>query len=181
MNRIIRASYCIPFGLLKIVCLKIFHLKDFSAPLIGIISPLTEITLEHGAKLSIGKLFKMRDGAKIRVRRGAVCILGNNVSINSFNIIVCRERIEIGNDVQLGPNVFIYDHDHDFRAQGGLKAMKYKTGAVYIGNNVWIGANSVILRGTRIGDNSVVGAGSVLKGTYQPNSIIIQKRNEYVR
>jgi len=42
--------------------------------------------------------------------------------------------------------------------------------------NCWIGANTVILRGTTIGDNSVIGAGCVLKGEYPAGAIIIQKR-----
>lgn len=45
-----------------------------------------------------------------------------------------------------------------------------------IGKNCWIGANTVILRGTTIGDNSVIGAGCVLKGEYPAGAIIIQKR-----
>ena len=48
--------------------------------------------------------------------------------------------------------------------RAGFAAMKYKTAPVEIGNNVWIGANCVILRGTKIGDNCVVAAGSVIKG-----------------
>ena len=128
----------------------------------------------------IGKKFKMRDGAKIRVRKGAVCIIGNNSSINSNNMIACHERIEIGDDVQLSPNVQIYDHDHDFRAEGGVKAGKFKTAPVKIGNNVWIGANTVILRGTEIGENCVIGAGCVVKGIIPSNSIVIDNRNQEI-
>ena len=45
-----------------------------------------------------------------------------------------------------------------------------------IGKNCWIGANTIILKGTIIGDNCVVGAGCVLKGKYPDSTIIIQKR-----
>jgi len=47
----------------------------------------------------------MRDGAKLRVRKGAVCIIGENSSINTNDVITCHERIEIGNDVIMSPNV----------------------------------------------------------------------------
>ena len=53
---------------------------------------------------------------------------------------------------------------HDYRAEGGVAAMRFKTAPVVIGNNVWIGANTMILRGTTIGDNSVVGGEAVIKG-----------------
>ena len=152
---------------------------NFKGPVISLVSPFSEITIS-GGKLSIGKAFKMRDGAKIRVRKGAECIIGNNVSVNFNNMIACHERVVIGDNVQLSPNVQIYDHDHDFRAAGSLAAMKYKTSPIDIGNNVWIGANTVILRGTKIGDNCVVGAGCVLKGNFPANSVIVQKRQTSV-
>lgn len=178
MNKYVRALVCVPCGMLKMAWTKLFHLRTFSGPVISLVSPYTEITMERGAELRIGKNFKMRDGAKIRVRKEAVCVIGNNSSVNCNNMIACRNRIEIGDDVQLSPNVQIYDHDHDFRAEGGMKAKKYKTSPVKIGNNVWIGANTVILRGTEIGDDCVIGAGCVLKGVYEPGLVVVQKREE---
>lgn len=181
MNKYVRAAVCAPCGMIKMAWTKLCHPTSFAGPIISLISPFTEITMDRGAKLKIGRGFKMRDGAKLRVRKGATCIIGNNSSINCNNMIVCRERIEIGNDVMFSPNVQIYDHDHDFRATGGVKVGKYKTAPVKIGNNVWIGANTVILRGTELGDNCVIGAGCVVKGQYKEGSVIIQKRKEEVR
>ena len=175
MNKFVRAAICVPCGLFKMTLNKVFHPLNFKGPLISLVSPFTEITIT-GGRLFIGKNFKMRDGAKIRVRKGGECIIGDNSSVNSNNMIACHERIIIGDNVQLSPNVQIYDHDHDFRFVGGLAKNKFKTAPIEIGNNVWIGANTVILRGTKIGDNSVVGAGCVLKGIFPANSVIIQKR-----
>ncbi len=175
MNKYLRGLVVIPTGFLKTSLLKIFHPKGFKGIQLAQISPHTEITLEKGS-LRIGHGFKMRDGAKIRVRKDAVCTIGNNTSVNSNNIIVCRESITIGDGVELSPGVQIYDHDHDFRAEGGIHENKYKTAPVVIGNNVWVGANSIILRGTTIGDNCVIGAGCVVKGDYPSNTVIIQKR-----
>ena len=59
--------------------------------------------------------------------------------------------------------------------------MKFKTAPITIGNNVWMGANALILRGTTIGDNTVVGGGTVVKGDFPANSVIIQKRTTEVR
>lgn len=176
MNKYIRAMVVVPFGAMKMCWTKLFHMNSFHGPLICMVSPLTEISLDGGAKLSIGKMFKMRDGAKIRVRKGAECRIGNNTAVNSNDMIACRERIVIGDDVQLSPNVQIYDHDHDFRAEGGSKAGRYKTAPVEIGNNVWIGANTIILRGTKIGDHAVIAAGSIVKGDVPAGSVFVQKR-----
>lgn len=176
MNKYVRAIVCVPCGAIKMAWTKLFHLKSFSGPVISLVSPHTEITMDNGAVLRIGKNFKMRDGAKIRVRKGGKCIIGNNTSINSNNMIACHESIEIGDNCQFSPNVQIYDHDHDYRDEGGLSAMHYKTRPVKIGNNVWIGANTVILRGTEIGDDCIVGAGSVIKGIFPAGSVIVQKK-----
>lgn len=180
MNRYLRALVVVPTGVLKMGFAKLFHPKSFHGPALCMVSPHSEITLD-GGKLTIGSGFKMRDGAKLRVRKGAECVLGKNVSLNSNDMIVCHEKIVLGDNIQLSPNVQIYDHDHDYRAEGGLAAMKYKTAPVEIGNNVWIGANCVILRGTKIGDNCVVAAGSVIKGEFPANTLIYQKRETEIK
>lgn len=96
-------------------------------------------------------------------------------------MLVSHESVTIGDDVEFGPGVLIYDHDHDFRMPGGLAEQKYKTAPIKIGNNVWIGANSVILRGTTIGNNCVVAAGTILHGEYPDDSLIFQEKTTRVR
>ena len=85
--------------------------------------------------------------------------------------------VTIGKGTMFGPNVLVYDHDHNYKSANGISDNKFKVGNVKIGNNVWIGANTIILKDTEIGDNCVVGAGSVIKGKYPDNSLIVQKRN----
>ena len=168
MNKYLRALVVVPTGFLKTLCLKVFHPTKFKGVQFAQVSPFTEITLDGGG-LEIGRGLKMRDGAKIRVRRGAICKIGKNVSINSNNMIACHDSVVIGDNVEFSPNVQIYDHDHDFRAEGGIKAKKYKTGTVVIGNNVWIGCNSVIA------------AGSVVKGEIAANSVLVQPKSNDIR
>lgn len=145
------------------------------------IAPSAEITIEPGSNVSIGKYFRARSGCHIRSRKGAVLNIGKNVSVNHGCMIVCRERITIGNDVQFGPNVMVYDHDHDYRSDGGVKSMKYSVSTIKIGDNVWIGANSVILRGTVLGDDVVIAAGSVVKGNIPNGSLVYNKRETVIR
>ena len=89
-------------------------------------------------------------------------------------MLVCRQSITIGEGCEFGPGVLVYDHDHDFRV--GLEKKEYKCSDVVIGDHVWIGANTVILRGAVIGDNCVIGAGSVVRGNVPSNTILVQKR-----
>lgn len=179
MNGVMRASITIPVGYIKLGLAKIFHRMRFG--ILPRVDLRTEISIEGGTHCTIGKKFNMRNNSILRVRKGGVLVFGNNVSMANNCIITCHDKIEIGDDVQLSPGVLIYDHDHDFRAEGGVNAGKYKTAPVIIGDNCWIGANTVILRGTKLGNNCVVGAGSVIKGEYPDGTIIIQKRIQIER
>lgn len=180
MRRKINNLISVAYTLVRFAILKCFHFSEFKFNLIERFSPNVVVELNRNGKLFLGKKVRVHSGTKIKVRRGGECIIGDNAKLNYNNIIVCREKIVIGKGVEFAPNVLVYDHDHDFRAEGGLKANKMVSEEIVIGNNVWIGANCVILRGTHIGDNSVVAAGCVVKGDYPAGSLIVQKRNTTV-
>ena len=111
-----------------------------------------------------------RDSLEMRVEEGNLHI-GKNCFFNLNCSITCADKIEIGDNCLFANNVVIVDHDHDYR-----NGQKLKKTPIFIGNNVWIGANCVILRGTYLGDNCVVGAGTILSGVYKNNTKIIQTR-----
>lgn len=71
----------------------------------------------------------------------------------------------------------MYDHDHDYKM--GLNSdsaqERYLKAPIIIGKNCWIGANTIILRGTVLGDGCVVGAGSVVKGIVPAGTVYTQK------
>lgn len=176
MNKYTRMAIEVPTGIIKTIINKVLRGSAVKLPIKCAIAPSAELTIDRGATVSIGTNYRQRSGSHIRVRKGAKLVVGNNVSINHGCMIVCHKDIEIGNDVQFSPNIMIYDHDHDFRAEGGVKAMKYKSSPIRIGNNVWIGANSVILRGSIIGDGAVIAAGSIVKGEVPGEAVFVQKR-----
>lgn len=82
--------------------------------------------------------------------------------------------IKIGKRVTLSFDVAILVHDYSVvhAAHAGEGKVKYIIcDRVAIGNNVFIGARSIILPGTKIGDNTLIGAGSVIKGNVEENSV----------
>ena len=81
--------------------------------------------------------------------------------MNNNCIVACRDKIVIGEGTEFGPAVYLYDHDHIHSYVTG-KNDGYNTQPIMIGKNCWIGANTVLLKGTVLGDNCVVGAGSVV-------------------
>lgn len=174
----IRAFVYLAYSFVKLCLIKLVRFKELNFTFINLISPLTEINIGKNSKVNLGKRVQIRSGCKLNARHNSELTIGDRAFFNHGCMITSHEKIIVGNDVQFGPNVLIYDHDHDFRTVEGLKGSEFKTAEVVIGNNVWIGANTIILRGTIIGDNCVVGAGSVIKGIYSDDTIIIQKREQ---
>jgi acetyltransferase-like isoleucine patch superfamily enzyme len=88
--------------------------------------------------------------------------------------ITSKKLVRIGDGTMIAPNVIIVDSD--FHAQWPPDARLISSTAetdreVTIGSNVWIGMNSVILKGTTIGDNSIIGASSLVSGDIPANVI----------
>lgn len=132
-------------------------------------------TIGNG-KITLGNSVHLWKNTVLKANKGATIEVGEHTSFNNGTIIVSRERITIGSGCSFGPGVMVYDHDHDFKSTLYIKEDNYITKSVQIGNNVWIGANSVILKGSRIEDNVVIAAGSIVTGVIPENSIYIQKR-----
>lgn len=179
MRRKINNIISVLYSSFRIIIYKIILGESFSASIVERISPNVVLEFNKGSKISLGKCIRVHSGSKIKVRKNARLIIENNVKINYFCIIACHDEINIGEGTEFGPSVYLYDHDHDYRSGLNTNSDKenFKKAPITIGKNCWIGANTVILRGTSIGDNCVIGAGCVLKGVFPDNSIIVQKRN----
>lgn len=102
-------------------------------------------------------------------------IIGDNLGM-SCSAIICNHEILIGNNVTIGGNTVIYDTD--FHSLNPYKRLlksedkpNAKFGKVSIGNNVFIGAHTTILKGVTIGENSIIGACSVVTKDIPKNEI----------
>lgn len=168
------------FSAVKFGIMKLYRGSHFCFDGIQRFSPNTEVIIAERGTLCLGKRVRAHRRSKLSVSGNGLLKIGSNTALGNGVSITCMEKIVIGEAVQIGPDTKIYDHDHDFRVPGGVKAEKFLTSPVEIGDNTWIGCNVVILRGTTIGKNCIVAAGSVLKGTYPDNSVIVQKRQTSV-
>jgi len=80
--------------------------------------------------------------------------------------------IHIGNYVQILSGVTILAHDESYTVCGPVYKSYPRTQKItYIDDNVFIGMNSIILMGSHIGSNTIIGAGSVVSGLIEPNSV----------
>ena len=95
--------------------------------------------------------------------------LGNYILISPGTSIRSAERIDIGDSTMIASDVVITDSDwHGIYDRTDYVA---NPKPVKIHKNVWIGERSIILKGTQIGENSIIGAGSVVHGDIPPNSV----------
>lgn len=103
-------------------------------------------------------------------------IIGDNVIFTDRCYLSCIDRIEIGDGVLLGRDVFIADNSHGdstckmIRLSPAERPLTSK-GAVVIGKNVWIGRQVTVLSGVTIGENSIIGANSVVNKDIPPNCV----------
>lgn len=143
------------------------------------------IVKNRNAKIELGQECHIRSGFLTNLvglsQRSIICAkdeavikIGNGVGMSGVTIYA-REAITIGDRCVIGGNVKILDNDFhpadpDLRLEN--PCANYGKKAIVIGNNVFIGCNSLILKGVTIGDNSVVGAGSVVCCSVPENCIV---------
>ena len=113
--------------------------------------------------------------------------IGDNCEIGDSVHIVALNKVVIGDNLLAASKVFISDTNHgcykgknksNHDSRPNLR--KLVKGKTYIGKNVWIGENAVILAGSKIGDGCVVGANTVVSRVIPPNSIVVGC-NEIIR
>ena len=98
-------------------------------------------------------------------------IIGNNFYCNAF----CQflGDITIGENVMIGPKTIIWGRVHGISLGKPMNKQEHIKKPIVIGNDVWIGGNVTILKGVKISDGAVVGAGSVVVKNIPPNAIVV--------
>lgn len=105
------------------------------------------------------------------------CDYGDNISFGenffaNFNLTILDEaKVTIGDNVFIGPNVSLYTACHPLDPDDRNSGIEWAL-PITIGNSVWIGGNVTVLPGVTIGDNVVIGAGSVVTKSFASNCVI---------
>ncbi len=106
--------------------------------------------------------------------------IGNNVYANFNLTLVDDTDIYIGDSVMLGPNVVLATAGHPVDPDLRRKVYQFNQ-PIRLGNNVWLGAGVIVLPGVTIGDNSVIGAGSVVTRDIPPGVVAVGNPCHVVR
>jgi len=134
--------------------------------------PAFPLTISGGRNITIGDNFRSV-GYDYLYGHDGVLTIGDNLSLNS-NVVIAASggRIHIGNDVLIGPNVVLRAADHGLSRATPIIRQPHVGGVITIEDDVWIGANAVILKDVTLRKGSVVAAGAVVVKDTEPFSIV---------
>jgi acetyltransferase-like isoleucine patch superfamily enzyme len=169
-NRMLSASYARLIA--RFLLLKLRYRGRLQTDGLCFICPHVQLEIGRRATLRVGRWAWIGHGSKIRVHEGEVSIgaktvMGQDCTISAF------QRVSIGRECILADRVMLIDFDHGvtevdrpIRLQGIYKR------DVHVGHNVWIGYGACVLRGVKVGDNSVIGTSAVLTKEVPENAVV---------
>jgi acetyltransferase-like isoleucine patch superfamily enzyme len=99
--------------------------------------------------------------------------IGARTYINRGTFLDAVESLKIGKDCAIGPGCYLTDHDHGLDPTQTPLGQPMVSQPTHIGDGAWIGANVTILKGVNIGQQSVIGAGSVVTKDIPPGVLAV--------
>ncbi len=131
-----------------------------------------ELQIGRGGEIRFGRFVWIGDGSKIRCHEGVVEI-GDKTVMGQECTISAYQRVRIGEQCVIADRAMFIDFDHGvveverpIRVQGIYKR------DVEVGSNVWVGYGACVLRGVRVGDNSIIGTNAVVTRDVPANAVV---------
>ncbi|MGI8460170.1 MAG: acyltransferase [Solirubrobacterales bacterium] len=131
-----------------------------------------QLQVAKGAKLRIGRFAWIGDGTKIRCHEGEV-IIGAKTVLGQECTISAYRHVRIGEQCVIADRAMFIDFDHGIvEVERPIRLQGIYMRDVDIGSNVWVGYGACVLRGSKVGDNSVLGTYSVVTRDVPANAIV---------
>jgi acetyltransferase-like isoleucine patch superfamily enzyme len=136
----------------------------------------SNVRLSYGVYVSVGAKILSTDGGSVNIGenvfigpycniicRGGTIVIGDNVHIGDGCIIASTIEIAIGRDTQIAEYVVIRDQDHRIDGRP-IRLSGFDSNPIRIGKDCWLGTKSSVLKGSVIGDGSLIGAHGLVRG-----------------
>ncbi|STD54099.1 Putative acetyltransferase SACOL2570 [Empedobacter falsenii] len=136
--------------------------------------------ISSSAHINIEENVTINESNYLTIKKDAKFSIGKNTYITRATIS-CLGEITIGENCILGEGMKLFDHNHQYTKEPfSVSKTDFNIGFIKIGNNVWTGANVVILKDVTIGANVIIGAGCVIHKDVPSNSIIVNKQEHKI-
>lgn len=137
---------------------------------------------QASGKIIIGDNVRLCRLVEFSVPKGGVLEIGNNASIGRGVLLSAHNSIVIGSYTMLAEYVCMHDNNHVFDDVGALIVDQgFKSTPLIIGSGCWLGAKSILLEGSSLGDGAVLGANSVLTRPVPANSVAVGSPAKVIR
>lgn len=131
-----------------------------------------QIQIAKGATVRFGRFVWVGDGSKIRCHEGEVEI-GAKTVIGQECTVSAYRRVAIGEQCVIADRAMFIDFDHGIvEVERPIRRQGIYMRDVEVGSNVWVGYGVCVLRGVRVGDNSVLGTSSVITADVPANAVV---------
>jgi acetyltransferase-like isoleucine patch superfamily enzyme len=131
-----------------------------------------ELQIARRGRVELGRFVWLGHGTKIRCHEGVVeigakSVLGQECTISAYR------RVRIGEQCVIADRAMFIDFDHGVvEVERPIRQQGIYTREVVVGSNVWIGYGACVLRGVRVGDNSIIGTNSVVTKDVPANAVV---------
>jgi maltose O-acetyltransferase len=99
-------------------------------------------------------------------------IFGSGIYCNRFTMFDACQRLEVQDEVMIGPHCYITDHDHGIEAGKPVWQQPMASTPTTICRGAWIGAGAMVLRGVTVGEGAIVAAGAIVTQDVEPGMIV---------
>jgi acetyltransferase-like isoleucine patch superfamily enzyme len=131
-----------------------------------------ELQIARRGRVEFGRFVWVGHGSKIRCHEGVVEI-GSKTVIGQECTISAYQRVRIGEQCVIADRAMFIDFDHGVvEVERPIRQQGIYMRDVEVGSNVWIGYGACVLRGVRVGDNSIVGTNSVVTRDVPANAVV---------
>ncbi len=172
----IRTLFLFFYNVWRIALNKLTHCGRFDVHWMQRISPMCSLKMFQHGRMRVGRNCEFAAYCDFEAHGEGVLEIGEGTYFNRYCMISAHEHVTIGKHCMFGPGVKIFDNNHVHSSECGVSG-KLTTGTISIGDNSWIASDAVILKGTHIGKNCVIGAGCIVRGAIPDGSVVVNKQD----
>ena len=122
----------------------------------------------------LGDRVSLMQGVVLSTSRSGRIVLEDGVYVGEYGVVTSNAEIRIGRETIIAPHADLVDFDHGFDdLSRNVIGQPVRAAPIVIGRNVWLGAGVKVLRGVRIGDQAVVGAGAVVRADVPEKGVAV--------